>query len=103
MGSSSSRSVESMRAGAPVPSAAILLDENGQDVPFRTDAGGLVFPEQPLKAGERYTWQYREWCSIDQHPEEIGRVGLRLARPLMRRVFLRDLRVLRGLVRMGAS
>src|SRR5688500_10912611 len=63
--------------------------------------GSGEFQLQPVSEGTRMRWKESLFPPPRLGP--VGRVGLRLARPLMRRVFVRDLRVLRGLVRLGAS
>jgi carbon monoxide dehydrogenase subunit G len=52
---------------------------------------------QPLSEGTRMRW--RETLFAPRRLGPIGRVGLLAVAPLMRRVFRRDLRVLRSLVR----
>jgi hypothetical protein len=51
----------------------------------------------PVSEGTRMRW--RETLFSPPKLGPIGRLGLRLASPLMRRIFRRDLRVLRSLVR----
>lgn len=55
----------------------------------------------PIREGTRMRW--RETLFAPRLLGPFGRIGLRLFAPLMRRVFRRDLRVLRGLVRLRAS
>ena len=52
---------------------------------------------QPVSEGTRMRW--RETLFAPPKLGPFGRLGLRLASPLMRRIFRRDLRVLRSLVR----
>ena len=52
---------------------------------------------QPVSEGTRMRW--RETLFAPKVLGPVGRLGLRLAAPLMRRIFARDLRVLRSLVR----
>jgi carbon monoxide dehydrogenase subunit G len=56
---------------------------------------------QPTREGTRMRW--RETLFAPRMLGPIGRMGLRVAAPLMRRVFRRDLRVLQGLVRLRSS
>jgi carbon monoxide dehydrogenase subunit G len=51
---------------------------------------------QPVAEGTRMRW--KETLFPPRRLGPVGRVGLRAAAPLMRRVFRRDLRVLRSLV-----
>jgi hypothetical protein len=51
---------------------------------------------QPVAEGTRMRW--KETLFPPRKLGPVGRVGLRAAAPLMRRVFRRDLRVLRSLV-----
>ena len=51
---------------------------------------------QPVAEGTRMRW--KETLFPPRRLGPIGRAGLRIAAPLMRRVFRRDLRVLRSLV-----
>jgi carbon monoxide dehydrogenase subunit G len=50
----------------------------------------------PIQGGTRMRW--RETLFAPRLLGPFGRIGLRLFRPLMRRIFRRDLRVLRSLV-----
>jgi carbon monoxide dehydrogenase subunit G len=52
---------------------------------------------QPVSEGTRMRW--RETLYAPRVLGPVGRLGLRLGAPLMRRIFRRDLRVLRSLVR----
>ena len=52
---------------------------------------------QPVSEGTRMRW--RETLYAPKLLGPVGRVGFRAAAPLMRRIFRRDLRVLRSLVR----
>ena len=52
---------------------------------------------QPVSEGTRMRW--RETLYAPRALGPVGRLGLRLGTPLMRRIFRRDLRVLRSLVR----
>ena len=52
---------------------------------------------QPVSEGTRMRW--RETLFAPKVLGPVGRLGLRVAAPLMRRIFARDLRVLRSLVR----
>ena len=56
---------------------------------------------QPVSEGTRMRWKETRFPPPRLGP--FGRMGLRLARPLMRRVFARDLHVLRGLVRLRST
>ena len=55
----------------------------------------------PIREGTRIRW--RETLFAPRMLGPVGRLGLRLAAPLMRRIFRRDLRVLRSLVRSRSS
>jgi carbon monoxide dehydrogenase subunit G len=55
----------------------------------------------PIREGTRIRW--RETLFAPRILGPVGRVGLRLFAPLMQRTFQRDLKVLRGLVRLRAS
>jgi carbon monoxide dehydrogenase subunit G len=52
---------------------------------------------QPVSEGTRMRW--RETLYAPKVLGPVGRLGFRVAAPLMRRIFRRDLRVLRSLVR----
>ncbi len=52
---------------------------------------------QPVSEGTRMRWRETLYAPTALGP--VGRLGLRLGTPLMRRIFRRDLRVLRSLVR----
>jgi carbon monoxide dehydrogenase subunit G len=52
---------------------------------------------QPVSEGTRMRW--RETLYAPRVLGPVGRLGLRLGAPLMRRIFRQDLRVLRSLVR----
>jgi carbon monoxide dehydrogenase subunit G len=54
----------------------------------------------PVSEGTRMRWKETLLPPAKLGP--VGRFGLVVARPLMRRIFRRDLRVLRALVRAGA-
>jgi carbon monoxide dehydrogenase subunit G len=55
----------------------------------------------PIREGTRMRW--RETLFAPRLLGPVGRVGLRLFAPLMNRIFQRDLRVLRSLVRFRSS
>ncbi|HZB02138.1 MAG TPA: SRPBCC family protein [Actinomycetota bacterium] len=55
----------------------------------------------PIREGTRMRW--RETLFAPRILGPVGRIGLRLLAPLMQRIFQRDLKVLRGLVRLRAS
>jgi carbon monoxide dehydrogenase subunit G len=56
---------------------------------------------QPVSEGTRMRWKETLFAPARLGP--FGGVGLRLTAPLMRRVFRRDLRVLRSLVRLRSA
>jgi carbon monoxide dehydrogenase subunit G len=55
----------------------------------------------PIREGTRIRW--RETLFAPRILGPVGRVGMRLFAPVMQRIFQRDLKVLRGLVRLRAS
>lgn len=55
----------------------------------------------PIREGTRIRW--RETLYAPRALGPVGRFGLRMVAPLMRRVFRRDLRVLQSLVRLRAA
>jgi carbon monoxide dehydrogenase subunit G len=55
----------------------------------------------PIREGTRMRW--RETLFAPRLLGPVGRVGLRAFAPMMRRIFQRDLRVLRSLVRLRSS
>jgi carbon monoxide dehydrogenase subunit G len=55
----------------------------------------------PVREGTRMRW--RETLFAPRMLGPVGVLGLRLFRPLLRRTFRRDVRVLRGLVRIRAA
>ena len=55
----------------------------------------------PIREGTRMRW--RETLFAPRVLGPVGRAGMRLSAPLMQRIFQRDLKVLRGLVRLRAS
>lgn len=55
----------------------------------------------PIREGTRIRW--RETLFAPKALGPVGRLGLRLAAPLMRRIFRRDLRVLQSLVRIRSA
>ena len=55
----------------------------------------------PIREGTRIRW--RETLFAPRLLGPVGRAGMRLLAPLLQRTFQRDLKVLRGLVRLRAS
>jgi carbon monoxide dehydrogenase subunit G len=55
----------------------------------------------PIREGTRMRW--RETLFAPRILGPVGRLGMRLFAPLMQRIFQRDVKVLRGLVRLRAS
>jgi carbon monoxide dehydrogenase subunit G len=55
----------------------------------------------PIREGTRMRW--RETLNAPRLLGPVGRIGLRLFSPLLRRTFRRDLKVLRSLVRLRAA
>lgn len=55
----------------------------------------------PIREGTRMRW--RETLFAPKLLGPVGRIGLRLLAPLMRRIFRRDLRVLQSLVRLRSA
>jgi carbon monoxide dehydrogenase subunit G len=85
------RTRDTVRVSMWEPPRILVIDHMG----WVKGAGEIQL--QPVSEGTRMRW--RETLFPPRALGPVGRLGLRATAPLMKRIFRRDLRVLRGLIR----
>jgi carbon monoxide dehydrogenase subunit G len=89
------RTRDTIRVGMWEPPRLLVIDHLG-----RVKGTGEI-QLAPIREGTRIRW--RETLFAPKALGPLGRLGLRVAAPLMRRIFRRDLRVLQSLVRLRSA